>query len=187
MRRGFKAQAEQLAIKQREEFGITVQDRLSPREFLLTKGIIVWTPEEVPNIDSNSLFQLTQKDPNSWSGLTVKEGKHIAVIVNSSHSIARQANTLIHEWAHIELRHKPSRADRSDGGILLLSDYPAETEEEADWLSACMLTPRDGLLYHCKAGMSAAQVADHYGVSKDLAKWRIGKTGINRQLSYGRR
>lgn len=115
-------------------------------------------------------------------GLWNQRGKENADIVNSERPPQRQANTLMHEWSHIELRHKPSRADRSIGGLLLLSDYPAELEDEADWLSGCMLAPRDGLLHHYCNRLDADGVARHYGISKQLANWRIGKTGIKRQL-----
>ena len=185
MRRGFKTQAEKLALQRRTAFGLAPTDRLNPAKFLRAQGFVVWKPEDIPGIDPDHLHQLTVTGKDEWDGMTIKESGRTAIIVNSSDAMTRQANTLMHEWAHIELRHKPSRADRSEGGILLLSDYPAELEEEADWLSGCMLAPRGGLLAHCRRGLSAAQVAAHYGISSQLANWRIRMTGIQRQL--GRR
>lgn len=186
MRRGFKTQAEILALKHRTNLGLSARDRLDPKAFLASIGIIVWNPNDIPGVDPKHLHQLTVVDPDSWSGITIKEGGKTAIILNSTHPNSRQANTLMHEWAHIELRHKPSRADRSAGGILLLSDYPQELEDEADWLAGCILAPRDGLLFHCGSGLSADEVARHYGISTQLANWRIGKTGIRRQLSARR-
>ncbi len=182
MRRGFKTQAEKMALAQRAEFNLGPNDRLEPRAFLERKGMIVWEPADVPNFQGNHLKQLTVVDPDSWSGVTIKVDDKVLIIVNPTHPAGRQANTLMHEWSHIELRHKPNRADRSDGGLLLLSDYPKELEEEADWLAGCMLLPRDGLLHHCGAGKDAEAIAMHYGVSRQLANWRIGKTGVRRQL-----
>ncbi|WP_420334934.1 ImmA/IrrE family metallo-endopeptidase [Roseibium sp.] len=182
MRRGFKSQAEKLALKHRANFGLGPHERLDPKAFLKSNGILVWEPSDVPGIDSAHLHQLTVVDPDSWSGVTIRIEEKTLIIVNSTHPDGRQANTLMHEWSHLELKHKPNRADRSDGGLLLLSDYPREMEEEADWLAGCMLLPRDGLLHHCGAGMDAQRVANHYGVSRQLASWRIGKTGVNRQL-----
>lgn len=184
MRRGFKAQSEKLALTYRAKFGLTALDRLDPLPFLKSIGIAVWTPAKIPGVDPAHVRQLTKTDPDSWSGLTVRESGRTAVIINPSHPRTRQANTLMHEWAHIELRHKPSRADRSEGGLLLLSDYPDELEDEADWLAGCMLAPREGLLHHCGQGLTPAEVAVHFGISRDLAKWRIGKTGVTRQLAY---
>lgn len=184
MRRGFKAQAEKLALKHRSSLDLSPQDRLRPRVFLEHFGLIVWTPSEVPGINQATIEQLTLTDPDSWSGITIREGKLKAIILNSAHPPTRQANTLMHEWSHLELNHKPSRVDRSEGGILLLSDYPADLEEEADWLAGCMLAPREGLLHHSRMGLSATDIAAHYGISAQLANWRIGKTGIRRQLSF---
>ena len=185
MRRGFKAEAERVAARHRAEYGTCVRDRLDPIGFLKSKGLIVLGASEVPRMSDDDLHQLLEVDGKCWSGLTVREAGHTAVIFNDAHHPHRQASTLMHEWAHIELRHRPSRADRAENGILLLSDYPAELEEEADWLGGAMLLPRDGLLHHCSRGLSVEEVAKLYGVSIQLAQWRIGKTGVARQL--GRR
>mgnify|MGYP003627880951 CR=1 FL=1 len=182
MRRGFKTQAEKLALRHRSAFGVEPHEKINPKAFLESIGLVVWKPEDIPGISPDSLKQLMQSDPDAWSGVTVREGPHTAIIVNSVHPPTRQASTLMHEWAHIELRHKPSRADRSVGGLLLLSDYPAEIEEEADWLAGCILAPREGLLHLCSRGLKANQVAVHYGISLQMSNWRIGKTGVMRQL-----
>ena len=182
MRRGFKAQAEKLALKHRSKMNLSERDRLYPLQFLRSEGILVWKEDEVPGVDPSHLHQLTNVDPDSWSGITLQENEKTLIIYNSTHPATRTANTLMHEWSHLELRHKPNRADRSESGLLLLSDYPSELEEEADWLAGCILAPREGLLFHCRNGMSPNDVAVHYGISSQLANWRIGKTGIKRQL-----
>ena len=68
-----------------------------------------------------------------------------------------KANTLIYEWAHMELRYKPSRTDRSTGRSLPLSDSHPKLEEEANWLVGCMFAPRDGLLFHCGRSLESAE------------------------------
>jgi len=93
---------------------------------------------------------------------------------------------MMHEWAHIELRHKPNRVDRSDAGLLLLSDYPAEFEDEADWLAGAILAPRDGLMRFRTSGMTPDEIALHYGISIELTNWRLRMTGIEKQM-YARR
>lgn len=183
MRRGFKSQTEKLSLKLRAGISLTARDRLDPRQFLESLNIVVWTPADIPGIDPDHVAQLTVHDPDSWSGATIREGDVFVIIVNPSHPVTRQANTLMHEWAHIELRHKPNRVDRSDHGLLLLSDYPAEIEEEADWLAGAVLLPRDGLLYHRSRGLGSEAIAEHYGVSQDLTNWRLRMTGVNKQLA----
>lgn len=184
MHRGFKSQAEKLSLELRVGIGLAVCDRLYPKQFLETRGITVWAPSDIPGVDPKDVAQLTVNDPDGWSGLTVREGDATAIIFNPTHRDTRLANTLMHEWAHIELRHKPNRVDRSQQGLLLLSDYPAEVEEEADWLAGAMLLPRDGLLHHLALGLSAHSIADHYGVSEPLATWRLRMTGVEKQMRY---
>lgn len=186
MRRGFKARAERLSLRFRDDCGLSARDPLNPRIFLKKCGYTVWEPKDIPGIDPAHVQQLTVHDPDSWSGVTIREAGLIAIIVNPSHALTRQANTLMHEWAHIELRHKPNRVDRSENGLLLLSDYPSEVEDEANWLAGTMLVPREGLLFHCGQGLGAQQVAGHYGVSTQLVNWRMGATGVTRQLKAAR-
>jgi hypothetical protein len=62
---------------------------------------------------------------------------------NPANALTRQRNDLMHELAHIELKHVPARVDFSKSGLLLLSDYSDEQEQEADWHAAARL--RDAL------------------------------------------
>jgi Zn-dependent peptidase ImmA (M78 family) len=55
------------------------------------------------------------------------EGK-FAIVINPEHAVTRQRVDLMHELAHIELRHSPARVEASDSGLLLLSDYSDEQD-----------------------------------------------------------
>ena len=186
MRRGFKAEAERLSHTLRVDLGISLTDALKTREFLRSEGIIVWEPKDIPGVDPIHVHQLTIVDPDSWSGCTVKENGFVGVIINPTHPTTRQANTLMHEWSHIKLKHKPNRVDRSENGLLLLSDYPKEIEEEADWLAGTILAPREGLVALRKQGMNVENVAKNYGISKELTNWRLRMTGVEKQLRNSR-
>ena len=78
--------------------------------------------------------------------MTLKEQGVTAIIINPRHSRGRQSSTLMHELAHVMLKHVPVRVDVSASGMLLLSDYSEDAEAEADWLAAAMLLPRDALI-----------------------------------------
>jgi Zn-dependent peptidase ImmA (M78 family) len=171
-----------MSFRLRAEIGLSVHDRIDPRQFLQHLGLIIWSPADIPGISPVCIAQLAEGDTYDWSGVTVREGDKTAIIVNSRQPATRQANTLMHEWAHLELRHKPNRVDRSENGLLLLSDYPVEMEEEADWLAGAVLLPREGLFHHRSRGKNAAAVASHFGVSVDLAKWRLRMTGVEKQI-----
>ena len=182
MRRGFKAQAERISLNLREKMGLSCEDRFDPWGYLKDLGIVLWTPVDIPGMCPQHVEQLTVVDPDSWSGVTIREGDAIAIVVNPTHPRGRQANTLMHEWAHIELRHKPNRVDRSEGGLMLLSDYPSECEDEADWMSAAVLAPREGLVFWRKQGADVSEIAKNFGVSQELVNWRLRMTGVDRQM-----
>ncbi len=185
MRHGFKAQAEKISLELRDSEKLSAFDRLDAKKFLESQGIIVWEPHQIPEIPQHTLKQLVEDDPDSWSGCTIKENNLIAVIINSTDPSTRQANTLMHEWSHIKLRHKVNRVDRSQGGLLLLSDYPSDIEDEANWLAGAMLAPRTGLVGLRKRGLDAQAIADNYGISRELTNWRLRMTGVEKQIRAG--
>lgn len=182
MRRGFKAYTEQVSGDTRNGFGLRPEDPIDPKNLVKSKGCIVWTPHEIPDLDPLHLQQLIINDPDSWDAVTIKEGHLIVIVVNPIRPPGRQANTIMHEWAHLELKHKPSRVDEVGNGLLLLSDYPKELEEEADWLAGAMLAPREGLVRLRRCGLNTDQIATHLGVSQDLIGWRLRMTGVDRQF-----
>jgi len=109
------------------------------------------------------------------------------VVLNSSHVAVRQCSTLMHEIAHILLDHTPANVQVSESGLILLSDYSDEQEEEADWLGAALLLPEAALLDHRGSGKSIAEVAKLFGVSEDICAWRCRMTGVEKRLAYRRR
>jgi len=186
VRRGFKAQAERLATAARAELGIDECGRLCPWKFAEHRGMFVWTPKEL-GLSDQDVAQLTLHDPDSWSGVTVRLGDAAGIVLNNAHPRTRQANTLMHEISHVELRHKAGQAMLSDDGLLLMTDYPSDQEDEANWLAGALLLPRQALLHHRGQGSSVLEIAADYGVSDELCTWRLRMTGVDRQLGVGRR
>ncbi len=187
MRRGFKAEAERRAAAARQNLGLDPIAPIDPWAYAAFRKVTVFAFETL-NIPSESVVQLTAEDPDSWSAMTLASanGKH-GIVLNPTHAATRQRNDLMHELAHIDLCHPPSRVEVSATGLLLLSDYSEEQEQEADWLAASMLAPRDGLVRWRSKGIETAQIAEHYGVSLALLEWRLRTTGIDAQLRYRRR
>jgi Zn-dependent peptidase ImmA (M78 family) len=132
--------------------------------------------------------QLLVRDKASWSGMTLKEDGLVLIVLNSAHVRQRQCSTLMHELAHLMLDHIPAEVTVAPSGLLLLSDYSAEQEEEADWLMGALLLPRCVLLERRRAGASAEQIAEEFGVSSELCLWRLRMTGVEAQLrrAHGR-
>ena len=138
-------------------------------------------PRDVPGLASSSLTRLTVTDRDSWSAVTISHSGARLVILNSGHSPTRQANSLAHELAHIILNHASDDAHVSREGFLFRARFNKEQEEEADWLSACLLLPREGLLRAFRRTPDPAALARRFGVSESLVDWRLRMTGIPRQ------
>ena len=85
-------------------------------------AIRVLTPAEVPGLSRECLRTLLHDDPDSWSAVTLRLGaRGDPIIVNSSHSRARQTSDLVHELAHLLLGHNPTRVDVTEDQQLLFA------------------------------------------------------------------
>jgi len=185
--RGFKTWCENVAVRQRRELGLDPVDPLDPWALARHLKVTVWRADEVPGLDARSLRVLLREDPDSWSAVTLRVADRHVVVLNSAHSGGRPASNLTHELAHILLDHTPARVDVSADGLLLLNTYGREQEEEARWLSGCLLLPRDALMLIRRQGLAADSAAKRYGVSLDMLQYRLNVTGVDTHLTRTRR
>jgi Zn-dependent peptidase ImmA (M78 family) len=183
LRHGFKAQAERRAAAARSSLGLSAIERLDPWKFAesLSINVIDLSDLDLPPEDQT---QLLVRDPDSWSGMTLTEDGVKLIVLNPKHSPARQASTLMHEIAHIDLDHVPATVNLSAAGLILLSDYNDEQEQEADWLGGALLLPEVALLHHRGLGKSPAEIARLFRVSVDLCSWRCRMTGVEKRLAH---
>src|SRR5262249_40307748 len=118
---------------------------------------------------------------------TVHAGGRSVVLTNSAHSGGRPASDLMHELAHLILGHEPARVDVSEDGHLMLHSFGRDQEDEANWLSGCLLLPRTALLHARVQGWSMTQIAQHYGVSEAMVKYRVNVSGVDAQVARRRK
>lgn len=62
------------------------------------------------------------------------------------HRNGRLASDIMHELAHLIIGHEPARVDVTEDGLLILNTFSQKQEDEAKWLSGCLLLPRPALL-----------------------------------------
>lgn len=183
--RGFKAWCERFAAQKRSDLGLRPSEPLDA--FLLAKhlGIKVITPLEVPGLAPEDLTVLHRNDgktPSCWSAVTIVKGDKVIVVLNGSHSKARQASDLMHELAHRIRGHQSQELEVSSEGLMFLKTYEKAQEDEADWLAGCLLLPRDALISIKRDRLGPEQAAARYGVSQRMLTYRLAMTGVNRQL-----
>ena len=177
--------AERNSLTARQALNLTSVAALDPWAFAAHLQVVVLDFNSL-GLAPHAVSQLTVVDDESWSAMTLREKTTYAIVVNPAHARTRQRSNLMHELAHIQLKHNPSRVEVSKSGLLLLSDYADEQEQEADWHAAALLLPRDGLLQMRAHRHSAEQIADHYGVSEALCEWRLRMTGVDVQVRRSR-
>jgi Zn-dependent peptidase ImmA (M78 family) len=186
MRRGFKTEAEKAALAVRLAMKQSADSALDPWRYAEHKGVLILDTAHL-DIPDYARKQLFVADYESWSALTIREDDVTAIIINPSHARTRQANDLTHELAHLDLKHVPNRVEVSPSGLLLLSDYSDEQEQEADWYAGALLLPRDALAAARRRQRTTAQIAQQYRVSEKLCEWRIRMTGVDVQMYRARR
>ncbi|HTR27400.1 MAG TPA: ImmA/IrrE family metallo-endopeptidase [Terriglobales bacterium] len=181
MRHGFKAQAERSAASARAALGLRPHAPLDPWSYADYLKVTILEFSRL-GLRAQTVRQLTIVDGDSWSAMTLKIGETFAIVLNPSHAITRQRSDLAHELSHIELHHVPARVEVSETGLLLLSDFSDEQEQEADWHGGALLLPRDGLVRMRSDRKSTAEIATYYGVSTALCEWRLRMTGVDVQI-----
>ncbi len=170
--RGFKSWCERVALQQRTELKLKSDDPLDPVALARHLEIDVWTAAQIPGLDPLCLSVLVEKDPDSWSAITLCTGTKDLIIVNPAHGGGRRASDIMHEIAHILIGHDPARVDVTEDGLLILSSYNKQQEEEAKWLSGCLLLPREALLLIRRQGLDPEEAARLYGVSAQMLTFR---------------
>lgn len=185
LERGFKAWSERTSIAIRKELDLTVDDPLPPQMLANYLDIQLLTPRDFPGLTAEELDQLLFVDPSGWSAVSIPLETGPIIIFNPCSSKGRQASDVLHEIAHVILNHRPATilylfdADQKNGVEFGLRSFDPKQEDEASWLGWTLLLPREGLVNSLKCGRNAEQIADHYGVSKKLAEYRLNITGLN--------
>ena len=187
VRRGFKTWCENAARDYRQELRLDPVDPIEPRVLAKHLNILVWTPSDIPNLDSHHVHRLTVTERDAWSAVTLREGKRSLIIVNSGHPFSRQNNSLAHEISHVELGHKPAKMLTAFDGSMLMTDYDPVHEAEANLLAGAILLPREALLQKFQQGIATADIATHFGVSTELVIMRRNTTGIGKQMANRQR
>lgn len=186
--RGFKTWSEKQSLELRAQLGKRPIDPLDPRVLAAHLKIRVYAASEVIGLSAQARRALEARDAG-WSAVTLElpDLQRKVIILNQIHSQRRQSSDLTHEIAHHLCRHMPAAMQVSKEGLMMLETYSRKEEEEADWLSGCLLLPRPALM-HIKRNLTDQEsVLGHYMVSRAMLKYRLDVSGVNYQYSRGTR
>ena len=178
LRRGFKSEAERITKQVQADLGLSVTESVEPKSIAELLGVEVRAGDEL--IPRERFEELREIQPDAFSACTLRPSPdRIVVVYNPLSPKTRQKSDVAHELAHTLLDHELSQV-RKLGGVTFLSCDPVQ-EEEAAWLSGCLLLPRASLLAEIQKGSSAIDIAKKHGVSERMAQYRLDVTGVVRQ------
>lgn len=187
LERGFKAWAERTAAAVRQELGLSPVERLDPRLLAERLCVRLVSPRDFPDLPQDVVAQLLDRDATGWSAATLMIRDTAIVIYNPMHSRGRQASNIVHELAHIMLKHEPARVVFSQDEQMATRTFDPRQEDEANWLGWTLLLPRDALVAARRRRMAKAEIAQEYGVSENLVRYRLQVTGVDLQMKRVRR
>ena len=183
MRRGFKTWAEKVAIEQRQLLGLQENAPLAAKSLADRLDVTVISPNQLPGVTHDVLYQLLDVDPESWSATTISRNGCVLTIFNPAHSFRRQESDLMHEMAHLLCKHEPTRIISIGNISFSLRNFDPAQEEEATWLGGCLQIPRKALLWAISRGMDNAAMVSYYGASENQVQYRRHITGVDFQVN----
>ena len=127
LRRGFKAEADEIALQIRTELALGPTVPLDPLQLARHLAVPVLGLREMADACPDAVAHFTKIDAGAFSAVTVFDGSARVIVHNDTHSPGRQRSNLAHELAHALLGHPPHPAFCSEGNRI----YKAELEAEA--------------------------------------------------------
>ena len=160
--------------------GLSPSDRMDAGDLAKHLGCFVHAADELVGIAR--LKQLGRIQDDAFFACTFKlpKGRYV-IVFNPLMNETRRNSDIAHEVSHIVLDHRLSRLERL-GTVAFLS-CDKHQEEEAAWLSGCLLLPRFALIHDLARGMQSKTIAKNRVLSNDMVDYRRRVTGVERQLS----
>lgn len=166
---------EKKAIAFRQQNGFSSTEPISLKSLLL----------------KNNVLTLFKPLTGSFSGMAVKVRNHRFMMINTNQSIGRQHFTIGHELYHLFVQ-KNFSSQKCTAGIFDKKDIE---EYRADWFSALLLLPEDGIIQMIpdeeltKKGKDISlqtllKIEHYYSVSRRALLYRLLKLGFIGDQQY---
>jgi Zn-dependent peptidase ImmA (M78 family) len=173
VKRGFKAEAERIALREREAMGLGLVEALDPRQLAGHRQIRVVTLASFAAVIGEDVEHLLVTDSACFSAATVIRDERVMIVYNESHAQGRCANSIAHELSHVILGHPATNAFDAFGN----RNFPKSLEDEATWLAGCLLVPKEAIISVLSLhDNDLERAAGHFGVSLQLLRWRMNAT-----------
>jgi Zn-dependent peptidase ImmA (M78 family) len=163
----FRKRCEVISSDLRIELGLRVFEPLPANQLAKKCKVIVRRPDEM-DMSQPVIDYFLQAD--NWWGVLF-QFKQPVIVYDPKQSSARYESTIMHELAHLILKHPPERIYFAPDGPFT-RDFDSVIETEAAYLGSCLQIPRRGLLWAVQNGMSDKEIAHYFGASLEMVHWR---------------
>jgi Zn-dependent peptidase ImmA (M78 family) len=185
VKRGFKSECESIAGPVRGEMGLAAHAPLDSRDLADHLAIPLHPLSSLAGDAVAAAIRHVRANGHVLSAMTIFPEwprRRRLVIFNDGNSAARQNSDVAHELAHGLLLHDPRSAIVNG-----CRDYSKADEDEAAWLSGCLLVPHEAAVVVAMAGTPMGIAAVEYGVSMQMMTYRVNSTGAKKQAEASRR
>lgn len=167
--RVFRQECESRAIQVRHDMELRAYDPLSAWQLAPHMGALLVEPQYLPDIDEDTLAKAITSD--RWSAIAIPVSPPI-IVYHPQYSLVQLEYNIMHELAHIQLKHKPEHLGKISDRYITRS-YPKQQEYEADYLADCLQITHVGLQYTVQHQMSISEIALFFGVLPECVQRRI--------------
>jgi len=172
--RGFKAQANRMSLRLRQQMGLRSTDPIDLRRICDHFDIALIKLSELRDANGGLPGQhFLGAGSQKFSATTIPIGAQRVIVHNDRHGDARQRSNIAHELAHCFLGHNLTPPLLSNGD----RDRHAGIEEEAAFLGGAILIPNEAAQHIVRTGMRSNIAADVYGVSLSMLTYRLRLSG----------
>lgn len=180
--RGFKTMAENDALAHRRALGLQDTAPLDPVALAGHLDITVVSADTL--IDRSRLEELERLQAFAFSAATFEIDDRTFIVFNPLRSRERLRSDVSHELAHLHLEHDLAEIQMIDG-VPFRTCRPDQEEQATAWGGALLL-PRPLLLRDVSNGLDANAIASKYGVTPEMARFRVNTTGVLKQAQRRR-
>jgi hypothetical protein len=176
---GFKSKANAISRKARAGLGLAAEAPLSPLRLAATMNVAVAPLSSFASECARAVRHLMKVDRRAFSAGTFRLAGRTLVVFNDANAEDRQASDVAHELSHLLLKH-PMLPVLDERGC---RHVDRDLEEQANWLGPALLVSEEAALHIAKQAWTVERAAVEYGVTEDVARFRLNVTAAYRRVA----
>ena len=181
--RGFKAQANRIALGLRRQMGLLDTAPMDMEGLASKLRLPVVPVTTFAGLCPGAIRQILDRDPEAFSAMLLPVETGRIILINDKHSFGRKNSNLAHEIAHALLAHSPSQVFSQPG----CRSFNKDMEDEAACLSGYILIPNEAASHIVWSHNDLEATCEEYGVSRQMLDYRLNASGARKRRTQWQR